>query len=697
MEDSLIAIARVNRDDALLHLRLGFVALRLGQLAGSDSQASQRHYNDAGSEFEWATQLQPQWPYGWYGLGLAELGVGDSRSTLVAGFQTMLGKDALTRSANAFARSTEADPGFDLGVVRLSNTALKQRTNVRTDVALAALRRASRTAAASNREVMLARGRVERRIGSLDTSRVVLTSLLHRDSSDQVVRYELARTLFLQSDPRADTLWYGALASGDSTVTADVRNDLEVILPDSTITSFDADSPSARVGLLRQFWQSRDDRELRPHGARLAEHYRRLDHAMRAFQLVAPHRQFDIVERYRSGQSQFDDRGVTYIRHGAPDLRVQYSAPGLDANESWLYNREGGDLILHFVARQDVQDYRLVESVFDVLGFDNALALHDTLRLRNDAAIDGTPRAVTALLESRQRLAPIYRKLMSAGEGSRATLLNQERHDGQRAIRIAMHSDSYPLRFGSALTADAVVLAAGDRSGKPLLQFGYAIQRLAASTTSMPVRTRVAVWQPGGNTLTRLDTTMILPVVATDVAGRVILGGLALPVSPGPLHVRAAINVGPRGVVTRLDTVVAPDPSGRSLTISDLVLGTSTMPLALGVIAGDTIWINPLERYSVATPMSLYFEVDGLAAGAPYQVELKVRRPGGGIFRRIFGGGTALELKFDRTAPGGVDRIHRMVSLQNLSPGRYRIEVRVRSKGGDTVEAERSRDIEVVE
>ena len=71
VEHRLIEQARVDRDNALLHLRLGFLALRVGDLG------AKRRYEAAASEFEWARDLQPRWPYPWYGLGLAELAIGE--------------------------------------------------------------------------------------------------------------------------------------------------------------------------------------------------------------------------------------------------------------------------------------------------------------------------------------------------------------------------------------------------------------------------------------------------------------------------------------------------------------------------------------------------------------------------------------------------------------------------------------------
>jgi len=79
LEKKLIAEAKEHRDDPMVHLRLGFLALRLGELAASS------HYDDAASEFQWAIDVKPDWPYPWFGMGQAELALGDSKVSVVAG------------------------------------------------------------------------------------------------------------------------------------------------------------------------------------------------------------------------------------------------------------------------------------------------------------------------------------------------------------------------------------------------------------------------------------------------------------------------------------------------------------------------------------------------------------------------------------------------------------------------------------
>src|ERR1700752_1555126 len=53
-ERESIASAKVHRDSTLLHLELGFLAFRIGEIT-----ATRKHYDDAASEFEWASELEP--------------------------------------------------------------------------------------------------------------------------------------------------------------------------------------------------------------------------------------------------------------------------------------------------------------------------------------------------------------------------------------------------------------------------------------------------------------------------------------------------------------------------------------------------------------------------------------------------------------------------------------------------------------
>src|SRR5213594_1293617 len=197
LEAATIQIAKERRDDPLLHLRLGFIGYRLGEVTTHKS-----HYDDAAGEFEWAAELRADWPYPWYGLGLSELALGESSVLAIENLRQMLGKDYLSKAARAFAHATEVDPSFAFAVVDLANTALTQRIRPRLDVALSAVRLAAASPAGRHAEVQLVRGRVEREAGEADSAIVAFRTYLALDGDSGIGYLEVARTSYLARRPR---------------------------------------------------------------------------------------------------------------------------------------------------------------------------------------------------------------------------------------------------------------------------------------------------------------------------------------------------------------------------------------------------------------------------------------------------------------------------------------------------------------
>jgi GWxTD domain-containing protein len=680
LERRLIDQAKADRTNAMTHLRLGFLSLRLGELGG------QSHYEDAASEFQWAIDLQPTWPYSWYGMGFAEYGVGDSQISFVTGIKTMLGKDALTRSALAFAKSAEVDPSFDRGLVDLANTALRQRVNIKLGVALEALRRAASTEAASHPDVLLARGRVEREVGDGDSALTAFQAYLDTGPNRSLALLEKARTLFVLGRFDGVEPFFEGAASDDPATVAGYRADLATIASDSILGEFDRTTGERRAAYLKQFWSERDRIELRGDGERLREHYRRLFYARKNFQLVSLSRHYDIVERYRSGSRDFDDRGVIYIRHGEPSSRASYAAPGLEPNESWRYSRPDGDMIFHFMAREDVQDYKLVESLFDVLGFSNALALRGGL-----AGSEGDPMAQQLLL-SREQLAPIYGRLQAAGRISTGRFQTEERQVGQESIAVGTTSDSYELRFPDELKVSSEVLAVGRDSTGTQVQIAYAV----AGSTLEPVmvtrgylysvRVRFVATDRFGRVAASTDTTRHFVAPAPVPDGEHLVGRVSVPVPPGQFSYRLAIQQGEEtGILLPRDTVRVGRPTAASLALSDLVLGSRNTNLFWRRTAEDTVVFNPLRTFKKKEDMELYYEVEGLSAGTEYSVRISARKQGGGggLLKKVFGGGSAqISLKFEETASFPVTTTSRTLKLDKLKPGNYSLEVTVEDEQG---------------
>jgi GWxTD domain-containing protein len=462
---------------------------------------------------------------------------------------------------------------------------------------------------------------------------------------------------------------------------------------------FDRTRGQFRADYLRHFWRDRDHVELRAEGERLREHYRRLFYARKNFYLTSLNRIYDIVERYRSGSRDFDDRGVIYIRHGEPTSRATYAAPGLEPNESWRYARPEGDLIFHFVAREDVQDFRLVESLFDVLGFSNALALKGGL-----AATDGGDPMAQQLLLSRERLAPIYGRLQTAGKISTGRFQDEERQVGQASIALGTKTDSYELEFPDELKVKTQVLAVGRDSAGSEVQIAYAIAGAGLEPVTVTqgylytVRVRFVGMDRLGKVAATMDTTRHFVAPAPVPDGEHLVGRVAVKVPPGLLTYRLALQQGEEsGVVLPRDTVRVGQPTSTALALSDLVLGSRGTNLYWRRTDKDTVMFNPLRVFKRSEEMELYYELEGLSSGTPYTVRISVRKRGGGggIFRKIFGGGgAAISLKFDEQATFPVASSTRALDLKQLKPGHYTLEVIVDDGRGRT--DRRTAEFEVV-
>jgi tetratricopeptide (TPR) repeat protein len=272
LERQKVGVARVQRDSALLHMEIGYIDFRIGEITGV-----KRHFEDAASEFQWAADLQPRWPWPWYMLGLAELAVGEEEALIIENIREVLGMDFLSRAAAAFARAVEADPSFSQGLVDLANTAMRQRIAPRLVIAQRALRIASATEAGRDPTVMLMRGRIERRLGAHDSALVAFRQYRRVGGDPAIAGMEIGRSFALLGFPDS------AVAAADSaygrrfsdSARADARRDLRWIATPAELAAFDSTSADSAGPWVRGFWAGRDAFEGRRAGDRWLEHVRR--------------------------------------------------------------------------------------------------------------------------------------------------------------------------------------------------------------------------------------------------------------------------------------------------------------------------------------------------------------------------------------------------------------------------------------
>jgi GWxTD domain-containing protein len=711
LEAATMDLAKRDRDNPLIHLRLGFIAYRLGEIA-----KSKPHFDDAAGEFEWATDLKPDWPYPWYGLGLAELAQGENSSIAIENLRQQLGLDYLSKAARAFARATQADPSFAFAAIDLATAALTQRIRPRLEVALQAVRLAAASSAGANPAVQLARGRVEREMGEVDSALAGFHAFIETGGDSGIGLFELARTQFFANEPAAaESSYYAGARIGTSELArALYRGDVALLADSVELRDYDRQPDArARAAWLARFWSQRDVVEARDAGERLAEHNRRWLYAHRNFRLVSRHRHYDITEVYRSTQAEFDDRGIIYLRHGEPDQRATYPSDlnKIEPNQSWLYHRTGGDLVFNFVARDDASDFKLVESLVDAMGFRAAV----------QAAGHPDP-SVIDLYASREQFGGTYARVARGGSLAGAALAD-ERATGRHDIKTGTSTDSYRQRFPVALNvviSDFVVgagptdvgrrtdserateSAGGDAAADrptarpPVRQalhvvFAIPADRLAPEPGGegvlYPLHFRLLVTDLHDSLVARLDTLRVFTAHQALHAPSYLSGRLSVPVPVGALRYRLLVSTTDQlaGQLVERDTVNVTALDGRSYTSSDVVMGRiggglvwlTRRPAGGGdSTAVDSVLLNPLDRFPSGSVVELYFEVYGLTPGQTYHTEVRVERQGGrsilGRIGGLFGGRHAPALlEFDAVAAGPVTRVHRGISLKDVPTGSY--------------------------
>jgi hypothetical protein len=144
------------------------------------------------------------------------------------------------------------------------------------------------------------------------------------------------------------------------------RRDLALVAAPSELTLWDRATPASRPAMILAFWRDRDVRDSLAEGGRFAEHVRRVDVALTEYRVQPKRGKMPVVRTssfggadrydralgvgspirdYIPAQSELDDRGVIFVRHGAPDARRLGAGTLI---ESWIYERPNGPLVVYF-------------------------------------------------------------------------------------------------------------------------------------------------------------------------------------------------------------------------------------------------------------------------------------------------------------------------------------------------------------
>ncbi len=458
---------------------------------------------------------------------------------------------------------------------------------------------ASRAAAAA---AALANARKNLVADSLELAGTLLAGYLEAGGDTAVYDFEAAALCFARAlADSASRLYYqgaGRLAR-DSMARSLYRNDIHLIGDSAELAAFDLLPPDSLRGWLEYFWSARDARSGHPIGARLAEHRRRVLYARRNYsrpagvkvrswlwntrpeQLERETRPASLPEQETTAASLldaftrvgtagehpsgvFDDRGLTYIRHGPPDRTARYAGLAYLYSESWLYRRPVAPLVLHFVTpSRNPPDFRLVEypagDLMDACQLDawycslagkqsiGAMTERDQFRLREreqerirrDTTTDDFPLPLAKNLKAAYR---VYRLPPARGTGTLLLIAASAdpKVPDSRPIHLAYRvSAVYPavrhiIQLDTALTippgkhrASTTLLAYHFPAGH--VQLTVAVIDSAAGSSALGVEDSLDLPDFSGSAPVLSDLLVGLP----DSRVRWQDGGAAFPLSPG--------------------------------------------------------------------------------------------------------------------------------------------------------------------
>lgn len=705
--------ARPAGDNQLQRLRYGWALNRLGELSDSAPPLI-----DALLQFYEAGVRRSKWPYAPFGLGATKLALDDIGAGEVRSAHQVAGAGWRFGAADAFLTAVQRDTNYITAAVELGLTVMRTPTWIRLDPVVTALSRAARSGRAGN-DIWLVLGRLERQVDSQQAALRAFDAYVSLPGADvSMGQLERARTLFALGQPReGEQAYYLGAQDASAEARAMYRKDLGWIADSAELVTFDSTASDRLGGFLGRFWRDRETVSGRAPGSRIAEHYRRWGIAERRYKLQPVfHQQWDFGAVYRTAQTEVDDRGVVFIRHGEPDDRASFAADGVPPNESWVYHRPGQDLILHFSQSLTSSGWRLIDGL---------------------GQLGSSPCQVPALLDSRAALDPMYQRMADAARGDSLNLAMAARSGDRQAVRF--FEACIPGRLSRAQTVAAVIAAGA--SGASLHYFDTHSQdeeRLAArrnilastTTDSDPLRFRtqiqpivqaygvggprpgvgrlLIVWDIRGADHPRADTipgvsgvvySVRIRANVTDSTGKLVVGVdsvkryhvgagllpenahlnqlLSVDVPAGTYRIQLSVadTIGDKGALRVLGGIPVPAFTGPP-EMSDLVLGLEGSTL-LWNRGGTPFPLNPRNIWTTRESMEVGFELAGLPAGTSYKVRIGIADLGADSTRPA-----KASVEFENQASGARELIAQSLGLGALKPGRYLLTATVTSPAG---------------
>jgi hypothetical protein len=375
-----------------------------------------------------------------------------------------------------------------------------------------------------------------------------------------------------------------------------VFEDLKPVISDDELERYRGlHTARERIDFFHAFWESRDPAPASPVNARLIEHFRRYAKAEKEYEFfglrtLATNPDPTLLGRLPQSSllnHEFNDMGLIFLRHGAPDA-IQATSSSGDDNVSWLYNGSGdAPARIYLFARH--------------------------LRVANDWRLTSLPtdpqmRSKVAMWDYRYGIDPLRWPQVAADLES----------EGASTVSAALRSEHHRWE---ATTKEVVVPHAIDafraEKGKTLLDISYAITLEdfigtgGDTARTLPVEVGISfIPVKGGRSRREIDTIRV-PVSPGAQGAFVSLFRRTL--DPDSLrvsmHVRSA---GETVIGTWSEFINVPAFGHTAFSLSDIqLLLPSTMPASI-VIDGVRILQSPFRAYRRSAKLYSYLQIYNL-------------------------------------------------------------------------------------
>ncbi len=477
---------------------------------------------------------------------------------------------------------------------------------------------------------------------------------------------------------------------------------------------------TARAGWIRDRVVSRDIRDGRSVGARVTEHFARLEYVEAHFRIqvppikrnqllygVATTEQFlapslkpkgsginklrmgkqscdgagvpaDSMREYRRWQLDFDDRGVAWMRFGEPFKRVfSTGAPSVESTlcggrgageanlvrEAWLYRVDGSSFVLSFEAE----------------GFDSSVeATRFVTRVLGDYFCDIDTKRCNA--------SSLFRAGMLAGKVEEflpPEKLEAIMWDDRTTLARAVTTDDNSRRVEHPVGMEGSFYRLWDpATGAPKALITYALKIGDLQPTPTDGGGKGAIfdltlhaWDPGQNRTTDTTLTRRVRIPASAGSGDQLTGAMVVPSSPGVTAWSLFATQG-EDRQGRAAQESAPPLDAGGLTISDIVLGEARQGLT-ALLGNTRLVLAPLGAVDQKLPISVYYQLRSAVMRSDAEMTVALFRLNGAPKAQAT---AVLEIRFPAVIHAGLNEVERTMDISHVAPGTYRLEVLVHDR-----------------